>query len=331
MSKTIVDRYKSLLIMGNAETDFKLNEIYYCNENDDIKSLFGDSPLYRAYTEARKVKKDNIFLMNVKNKFDYIDAANIVSQYEFAYITPINLYLTDQFYHPKKEQNMFFYQYALEVCKETDSLFICTDKHALLYEDIDHFINEMQNIIFEFKNHTAYANLDKSNICFVTNNLKNFQFANVVLGAVLSETDLDKYPDFNFGEAVFDIDNSDVHQDMIYFKNNQLINTTPENLVNFEAAIKPEKLIKVKQICKYISKEFDIEEFKGSFFTQYHKTQLLKKYIGFMDSLVNYLIRDYRINSVDIDRDQSGAYTISIDTSFTPINSFTECHMKIKG
>jgi len=179
-------------------------------------------------------------------------------------------------------------------------------------------IQSFHNSSFEVVN---YGN----NLCFVSNNLKNYEMSNLLLTASLNITDFKSYPTYDFGDTVFDIDSNDVcGKELIYFKSNILTTTSVENLQNFNQFIDSSKMILIDRVIKYIKRELDYSSFYGTNFNDYVKMKMQQYLSQFLQSLVGSIITGYKINSIQLIKKTNFTGAITVDFSVTPVNSLEE-------
>ena len=329
-----VDMNQTLLITGEGETNHAVNKIMYYDTIEAVNAAYGESDLSEAFRIAKQIGVPHAFLVNVKNNHDYIELVNVLKHYDFAYIAPINLYLGDAFFDAtRNNKKIGYYHHFLEkLSSNTKSLFVATDNHASLYEDIDAYLEDMTSIIKSFKDGMT-AKMDGRNLCFVANNLRNYPFANIILASVLCVTDLGMYPSFgNLGPVVFDIDGLDIGQyEMAYFKSNYLSGITVENLLNFNSKVEPEKIVMIDRIAKYIRRNLDLSRFKGKQMSAYQERRIEKALVEFFDPLINWIIRSYRINSIQFIKDVPGAGVVVCDIDIWPISSTEKFSVVVEG
>jgi hypothetical protein len=324
-----INKHKNMLLIGSGKTNYMLNKITYFDTSRAVLENYGDSKLSDAFKIAKDLGVSNIFLMNVKHFHDYFDITTTLKHNDFTYIVPVDLLMSDGYndsYHNNKR--VTYFQYFLEtISRFNDSTFVITDKHAALYEDLDAFIDEMMGLIKSFNMNTSKS-LQGQNLIFAANNLVNYPMANVVLASSLCISDLDIYPTINFGPAVFNIDTFDVPGELVFFKNNVLVNTTVENLLNFGQS-GPEKIVTIDRIIKFIKRELDFSEFKGKPYSGYQKLRIEQKLILFLQSLKGYIIEDFKIESITTHQDEAGTVTVLNRFDIWPINSIERCSIEI--
>lgn len=319
-----INQENSILILGRGTSESKLNEIYKPSGTWDMADKFGDSELTIAYNEATRLGADNVFVMNCYKTTDFIDSIKYVSHYNFAYIVPIGIKLSDTFYDGDSDKDVYFPEHYLnEFGGTTSSLIIFTDEHASLYENIDAYLIDMHTKVRMFKETADYLLVNYGrNLAFCTNNLKNRSYSNVVLAAMLSRTQIGSYPD-NFSiEAVFDLHVEDIlENEIIYFKNNFNVPTSIENLKNFRTIFDANKLISIDRVIKHIERTLDTSFVLGKLFSQYVK-MLLHDYLDtFFRGLLNTAIKNYRINNIKFVEQENMSGYIVTDIDIYPMNS----------
>lgn len=327
-----VDRHQTMLIIGEAATNYKLNQISYQASVDAVKQLYGNSQLTTAFTLAKEFGVKDIFLANISIQTDYIDLVDVIKQYDFAYIVPLGVKFSDTFFNPIVDRPMTYSELYLDsVGRYSNSLILMTDHHASLYEDIDHFISDMSIKIRSFQFVAQKALQNGRNLCFVANNLKDYEYANLMAACAICTSSYDTYPTAEFGEAIFDIDDFDVNEtNMIYFKNNVLVPTSMENLKNFRIEEDAAKLINIDRVIKFIERELDFIEFKGKFFTEYIRLKLHTKLTDFLNSIKGVAISDFNIDAVEFVKTAPGTGTIVNKFTILPISSVEEFNIAME-
>ena len=324
-----VNRHKNMLIIGSGKTNYMLNQITYFETYKSVLEEYGESNLSAAFKVAKDFGVKDVFVMNIKNLYDYFDIVTLLKHNDFAYIVPVDLLMSDTYRDAYRDnRKVTYFQYLLEaIGKLNDSTFVVTDKHASLYEDVDAFLDDMHGLHNSFKA-AITPNVHGQNIVFVANNLKEHAMANVVLASALCVSDLDIYPSGSFGDAIFDIDAFDVAGDIAYFKSHTLRDTTVENLVNY-CSQGPEKIVTIDRIIKYIKREIDFTEFKGKTYTGYQKLRIEKKLKVFLNALEGYVLDKYHIESITAYQDAPGTVTVLNRFDIWPVNSIEKCSVGI--
>lgn len=318
-----VDRHRTLLILGEAETDYRLNEIAYFDSALAVENMYGNSELTDAFISAKKIGAPHIFLANIRYATDYIDMVDVIKQHDFTYIVPIGIKFSDTFFNPILQRPMTYTElYTEQIGSSGNALLMMTDNRASLYEDLDDYLKDMFRKITSFRSIAQKAILYGRNLCLVGGNLVNHRYANLALASAMCITPISEYPSYDFGEAVFDIDDFDVgSNELIYFKNNVLLQTTVENLKNFRKEQDAAKIINIDKVIKFIDRELDFSSFRGKLFTDYVKLKLYNALTEFFNQNRNVTIRDYKIQSIDFVKTSAGAGRITNRITIVPINS----------
>jgi hypothetical protein len=320
-----IDRHKSLVIIGEAKSDHLLNEIAYYENEEVVLQLYGESQLSKAFSIAKKIGVKHIFMVNAKRNTDYGYIANNLKQYDFTYIVPLGVNFSDTFFNASLNRPMYYSELFLEtVGKNTSSVVLMKEKHASLYENIDHYLGDMESKILLFKNIAHKALKNGRSMCLVGNNLVDYTESNLVLGSLLCISEIGDYPYFDFGQAVFDIDDFDISSELIYFKNNYLTNTSVENLKNFRFEEDAGKIMQIDRVIRYIERELDFSSFVGKSFTPHVQLAVYRKLGDFLQSIMNSVIRDYHINSVEFVKTSIGTGSLLNSFTILPINSIEE-------
>lgn len=318
-----IDKHSSILIIGIGKKKKHLFEIVQPRDFDEMLETFGACTMTSAYIEVADMK-DDIYVMNIETKHDYIKAATIIRKFEFSMVVPVSMNFYDYFYDPLENGRKTYYiQYMLQKCSRTKSVFIATTPHASLYEDIDSFLDDIRN-----ENERFHANIrsneHRENLIVVANNLKNVESANIVLAGMIAQTPVSQYPkeyQEKTLEAIFSIDKTDQLGDIAYFKSHMDGSTTVENLLNMYPASSPIKIFTIYRICLYIMKELDYSDYIGSMYTPYKKLSIRKLVEDFLTSLLETLLIDFKITQCFAEEDPGhpGAVVVVVNYEIQPI------------
>lgn len=294
-----VDRNHNMLIIGKSTTR-SAGQLQYFETADACDNYYGsDSTISKYFRVANNMGVEDIFTVSFSTYTDFMNIVELLQQYDFTYIAPVDIYASEYYNNPYRNNRKTYYlQYLVEQTKgRCNSTFLVTDKHASLYEDIDAFITDMSSILSSFKN--AFAkNSDRASIIFVDNNLENYEWANAILAAMLCIADIPEYPTSEvIGNAIFEIDPVDISDEQVYFKNHTLGSTSVENLLNLadKGLI---KLVVVNKILKYMARTMDFDEFIGKLYSAYQKLLIQKKLEEYLTLWDDWIIYDYEIESV---------------------------------
>lgn len=311
----IEDVHTSVLLIGVARTNKYLLQVVKPESLDEAYETFGSCPLTEAYSIVRKGHEDkDIFIMNLESLHGYLDAANILREYEFSYIVPVDVFMSDFFYDPTANGRRTYYvQYLLQQLQSNlGTAVLVTDEHASLYEDIDEFLDDMNEKLIAFKAN-ALSTERRENLLFIANNVSGVTYGNAVAMHMILNSDVGEYPyEVEPQKAIFDIDHTDKVNDMVYFKNHADGVMTIENLLNMYAGESPIKIFQNYRICIYIGKEMDFDEEIGSVFASYKKQKILMDASALLNSFQGTLLEDYYIDDVYAEEDYSRPGTVKI-------------------
>lgn len=306
-----VGRNKTILLIGRDANRHAVNTIKYYDALPKAMHDYGDSELTQAFSVAQEFGASHVFLLNIRNQHDYIDLIDVLKQYDFAYIVPLNIHLSDFFHDANRNGKKIFYgrDYLERASQRNHSLFLMTDRHASLYEDMDQYLDEMKRKAAEL-HHSIPVHARASNFVFVANNLRKYPMSNVVLASLLAG-DEGTYPTLKDTPVVFDIDSFDMGEaEIVYFKRSAGSGTTVENLVNFELNDPLMKSVFVGRIMRYIIRTLDMSELHGRNYTVYQKVRAEKMLETYFDGLKGWLIRDYVIENISFTREGIGVGSI---------------------
>lgn len=322
-----VNKHNNILIIGKAATNYSEKEIGYWKNYDDVLESFGQSNLTDAFKTAQDMGVEDIFLMNVRRKNDYLDIIEPLRQNDFAYIVFTDLFISD-FYRDtldlNVEHNYFAYIMGM-LGPDHNSTLIATDKHASLFETIDDFIEYMNSASQNFIQ-CCSGQANKENMLIVGNNLKNSQYANVVLAAAICTSPINEYPTANFGQAVFNIDAYDKPGCWAYFRNHEIRETTVENLQDCKDS-GLEKVFTVSRTKKYVDRHLDFSDFKGKLYNSYIKLRVMDRLEKYMGALVGKVIRSYEIGNIAVYKDNPGTVKLVCYLTIVPNNCLEVIHI----
>ena len=329
-SLNLVNSHNSLLIVGKGDSEYENTKIVYPKTFSEVEEMFGiDSPLTLAYREAKLAGAPEVYLCNCYKFTDYIDALDLIAQNDFACVAPLfDFSLT--FTNPLNNKETYLSELYSNSLQESFTNLFFTDKHASLYEDIDHFLKDMKTKNYDFKD-IAFNRLENGdNMCFVLNNLKDYKYANVVLAAIISKSSLRYYPQEDLGEVVFDINNNDIFDhELIYFTYDYLAKTTIENMQNYYDVPAPEKMLLVSIIKNRINVALNYEEFSGKLINAHTKVELENYTNEVLHGFVGELIETYELLGIKYERAGAGEININIYMSIKPYNSIENITMKV--
>lgn len=326
-----VNNSKKILIMGSGYSSNKAREIILPTSEDEVLSLYGNSELYDSYSILNSLGVKNIYTVNCYAESDYIRLMDKLIHYDFDYIIPIGIYLSDKFYNPVTDKNEYYISYFLEQLALVDSLstILTTERHASLYEDFDSYTIEMTNIERDFftsyvfdKNHILerYGN----NLVFVYNNLKDIPYANVILGALYCTRDYANYfNSLNDLETVFDIDTIDVKGlRAMYFKYNYYTNNvTLENPLNFKQSNDIYSNALIDDVIKRVIKSIDLTAYKGKLFNPYVSMQIESKLNKSLTKLKGNLFKRFTVDQIAFKKTDSTSGHIILKFSIVPFGT----------
>ena len=321
--EVIVDKHSNMVIAAKANTRYSIGSPLYIENVREAEELFGkDCDLVNAFKTAQNLGVKDIFLMNTQSHQDLINAQEIFNQNDFAYIVPIGYKFSDTFVDiTNGSTKTNFYAYLLNQSKiRSRTVYVVTDMHASLYEDMDTFIEDM-NYAEETFLWNCYIETNRCNLIFCANNLVKTEYANLYLAAALCTTDASEYPTADFGPAIFNIDQWDMTKSWAYFKNSSIHETTVENLLNMSDAPTPKKIVTVNRILNVIERELDFSEFLGQSYTAYKNLLIREKLNRYLGGLKDYLLYDYKIDSVQAFRGMPGTVTVLCRYTVYPKNT----------
>lgn len=319
----IKDKHNSFVLIGIGATNKHLYDIVRPEYLSEAREVFGDCDLTDAYEHLCAESIDDVFLMNIENLHGYMRAAMLLGEHDFAYAIPINLMMDEFFYDPTQDGRKTYYAQYLAQQKKAgvNTLYLITDAHASLYEDIDAFLGDMYSKREKFKNNLLSGSI-YGDIVFVANNLEGINWGNVELARMIRNTSPAQYPsDVSELSSVYDIDFTDKIEDMAYFKTHMDGRTTIENLLTLYPHGDPLKIFTIYRICLYIGRELDFADYLGVYYTPYRKKRVQEIVETYLSSLIGKLITNYEIVSVYavLDEQHPGTVKIVLRYKISPI------------
>ena len=322
MANVTVNKHTNMLIIGQGATNYARKQIVYAEKYKDVLAAFGDSDLTDAFLTVKNLGAPYVFLMNCRQNYDYLDISTTLKSTDFSYIVPVSLYLSDEFDDPKTERRISYVEYLMEqIGKVNDSVFIVTDKRANLYEDIDAFISGMNSVAETFAKKRRVPAV-RENVIFVVNNLVDYKMANLPLAAALCVTPVNEYPQLDFGDVYFLLDQWEDIGNWAYFQSHTVRYTTVENLLNFENTGNPLKIAFISRIIKMLKRELNFHDFIGKQYTEYRRLAIQSRLEDYLENLLSTVLYDYKINAVKPYRDAKEPVSINVRNVFDvwPVN-----------
>ena len=329
-NNTRLDRTKrNILLIGKGTKNEKAKTIINPINTKTAKEIYGNSVLYEAYKCARDITNDaNIYTVNCPLFTDFIEIIDSLTHYNFDFIVPVDIYLQDTFINPVTDKITYFGAYYLERLgiTENQTTLIMTDRPSDLYDDIDTYLEDMNNIVNTFKeNNSELVAQYGNNLVFILNNLNRNIFSHVLLAANLSICGFTTYPSNVNESTYFDIDYEDLNNKNIcfykYHANSNFSST--EQLLNFRTIDDIYKKILIDLLIKHVVRQLDLSEFCGVLYNPYVKVQIDNKVKKIMDSMKKTVYKEYIIKSIVFKKTGIGVGNIIIDISITPF-SFLE-------
>lgn len=323
--------HNSIIIIGKGDSEFKNLKITKPENIAEAEEMYGeDSDLTKAYIEAKKVGATEVYLCNCFSFTDYIKALELISQNDFAFVCPL-FGMSTTYIDPSTGKEIYFAELYTAALQNSFSNLLLTEKHAALYEDLDHFLNNMKSVNYKFKNKVTDRLINGQSLAFVLNNLENYKYANVVLASIISNSTLRHYPQQNLGKVVFDIEKIDtIDHEFVYFAYDILAGTTIENLLNYNYKNNADKLLLISIIKNRINMELDYEQFTGDLVNAYTKLKLDAYTKDVLNSFVGVIIENYNILDIEYIKSNPGEININIYLSIKPFASIESIDMKVE-
>lgn len=321
--EVIIDKHSNMVIAAKASTRYAIGSPVYMEDAGEAAKLYGEnSDLVEAFKTAQALGVKDIFLMNTRSHQDLLNAQDIFDQNDFAYVVPIGFNFSDTFVDiTNGSEKTNFYAYLLNHSRvKSKTVYVVTDKHASLYEDLDSFIEDMDYAEKLFL-WNCFPQTNRRNIIFCANNLEKTEHANLYLAAALCTTDASEYPTADFGPAIFHIDEWDMKRSWAYFRSYELRPTAVENLLNMADSHTPNKIVTVNRILNIIERELDFSEFLGQSYTPYKDILIRKKLARYLEGLNGYLLYNSKIESIQAYKGVPGTVTVLCRYMVCPKNT----------
>lgn len=328
-----VNNLKKILLMGAGNSNYKAREIIKPSSLEEVLSLYGEnSDLYKAYTLLIDlgVTNDNIYTANCFAENDYIRLMDKVIQYDFSYLIPIGIYLSDKFYNPLTDKDEYYIAYFLEQLATVDNLttILATERHASLYEDFDSYLIDMltkEATFVDYFEGTKFLNVYGHDLNFIYSNLKDIEYGNVILGALYCTRDHGKYlNNISGADTVYNIDTIDITggSRAMYFKYNfYMTEVTVENTYNFKTTNDIYANALIDDVIKSTIRYVDISKYKGELYTPYVANAIENELNRKLKNLKGDLFKQYQIQEVSFKRTEEGAGFIVVNYSIVPFGT----------
>lgn len=308
----------SILLIGIAERKINLDRIIEYEKYIDIETDFGENDPFTENWDLLKntFGAEKVFILNLDSWNDLKNQDDFLQQEDITYVVPLGLYLSDSYDDIFTGQRYYYSQLLAWMLHNTNSTLILTGVHASGFTTLTEYLEHEKEELDTVKN--SFSNLRKQNVIYVGNCLNAYSYANVVLAGMLLG-DVGEYPtSTNLYASVFDIDWCDVPFDMVFFKNNYLIDTSVENLMNFseDPFFKP---VTVDRIVKYIARHWvDMSQYIGTAYTDYKMTKIYELADNYLQSLVGYILYQYEIVSITSVQNPDSTVSIHIKYNIWP-------------
>ena len=333
--KQKLDQSKNnILIIGSANNNNQSKVILNPLNVETARQLYGEgNPLFDAYQLAYETTRDsNVYTVNCPMSTDFIEIIDTIIHYDFNYIVPINIYLDDTFINPTNDKKTYFCNYYTERLGAIDSLttLIMTDRPSYLYGSIDDYILKTKKMFKTYTDESAYI-LEQfgSNIVFTLNNLKDTEYSNVLLAAILSINKFTEYPNSVSYKTHFDIDSFDLNNiNFTYFKYCESTNScTIENLKNLRVIDDIYKWVPINETIKYVIKTLNLDEYRGRLYSPYVKLQINTRINKLMENMKGVVFKQYFVESIQFVKTAPAVGYINIKVSIVPFGTLEKIHI----
>lgn len=326
---------KKILVIGIADTLYGLNEIIKMDSLKVVQGLYGaDCSISKAFELTTYFYESEVYIANIHKNSDLNYIMSYMRHYNFDFIVPLDINFSDTGKNLNDGTFVSMTDVLLsQIVDYSDSILIMTDKHAELYEDVDHFLKDMHDKISDYKLKSRVKNDDaKKQLIFVGNLANGVRNANMLLALILAETQIGKYPSFNIPDSVFDIHINDIKlgAELVFFQNNLNTYNSVENLVNFREDKDVYKLVVIDMVIRQINREMDLTSVQGKLLNSTTKLRIKSSAQEYLNSIKGKYIRDYAIEDIVIETNVDYTYTILCLIKILPINSLESCEILIE-
>lgn len=302
----------SILIIGNGKNNQFLNQIYQFSK-EQVSALFAGSRLKEAY-EMCISSFDKVYLANVKTPTDYIEVSKCIDENRYDYICPLDIYSSDEMLLDGKKTTTC--AVMLDIVRPSHALFVFSDLHANAFFSIEQFIQHYNSISYQL--YLSIQNTEYSKkVVFIANHFKRTQLAQVAFAVDHLNSPCNVYIKCTNGNSYYDLNAQDFSTPVVFIKNNTLISSTYENLINFSHDAS-EKFILVERISSYVREKLEFNWAgkrlaKGIIVAQL-KTLLESK----LEELKGFCIDGYSIDQIEIVK-YSAYYEIHTYITILPV------------
>lgn len=328
---------KKILLLGKASSSLRARDILSPKSKEDALSIYGESELYDAYCLLWELGVKKIYTSNCYAESDYIRLIDKLIHYDFDYLVPIGIYLSDKFYNPIDDIDEYYVSYFLKQFSSVNSLttILMTERHASLYEDFDSYLSSMSNIELDFVasygfEKTSFLEEFGNNLNFVYNNLEDIPYSNVVLGALYCRRNYAEYfSSLKNISTVYDIDNIDIKglRAMFFRFNYYTNNISIENALNFKTTNDIYANALIDDVIKRTIREVDLSEYKGKLFSPYVSIQIKNDITKKLNELKGKLFKKFSVQKVLFKKTDVTAGYIIANYSIVPYGTLEEINI----
>ena len=308
----------TILLIGIDNKKVNLNEVKEYTKRYELTDTYGeDSVFFKPFCILQdEFEVDSVSILNLDSWDDLKDEEELFRQHFFTYIIPLNLRLADSYDNIFEQKRYLYSQLLVWMTGREPSTIVMTGVHASSFNTLTEYLAYEKEQINATDGYLY--NLQKNNLIYVSNGLKQYDNAAVILTGILLN-DISDYPLPDFlGEAYWDMDYCDVNMDLVWFRNNHLRETTIENLKNFTDDLLI-KSVMVDRIIKWLKRNWpDMSDYIGTAFSDYKLVAIVEKTETYLKSLVNWIIYDYNIVSVSTEQYTDSSIGIHIRYEIWP-------------
>ena len=309
----------TILLIGLDHTKVNLGQLFETDRYAELVDIYGPDSIFLKPFQLLKDQfhAEHVTVLNLDAWDDLKEEEELFTQQYYTYILPLDLRLSDSYDDIFTHKRYLYSQLLVWMTGRTPTTVIMTGLHASLFNTLTEYLNHEREEVTSVKSY--FYNLQKNNLVYVSNGLKNYDMANVVLAGMLLN-DISVYPyDAGIEEAYWETDYCDVDFDMVWFRNNYLRSTTVENLKNF-ADNTIIKSVFIDRIIKWLKQNWpDANQYIGTAFTDYKLVKIVEQSEAYLQSLTGWILQDYKILSVTTEQHTDSSVGIHIHYEITPI------------
>ena len=309
----------TILLIGIDKKKINLGQVYEANKYAELINIYGENSIFNEPFQILKNRfnAENISVLNLDSWDDLKEEEELFRQQYYTYVLTLDLRLSDSYDNLFQNKRYLYSQLLVWMTGRSPSTVIMTGLHASLFNTLTEYLKYEQKEVDSTDGY--FYNLQKNNLIYVSNGLRDYQNANVILAGLLLN-DISKYPEQeDIAPAYWDMDYCDVNFDLVWFRNHDLRPMTIENLKNFSDNIIL-KSVFIDRIVKWLRRNWpDMNDYIGTAFTDYKLVNIIEQSEEYLKSLIGWILYDYKILSATTEQYPDSSVGIHIRYEISPI------------